>query len=505
MNVVIVGGGSAGWITALYFQKTHPGVPVTVVESEEIGILGAGEGTTPQFPHLMHSLDIPLPELIRECGATIKNGIRFTGWNPDQDFYYPFFAMGGLGEQAYRYPYGTSLPTFLTPALAAARGQTSFEYDLTTRISEIDRVPFYDKGFTEDSDLIPGLGNVTEWGLHFDARKLAAYLRRKAEDRGAIRIEGKVLAVNAGPDGYITSLSTTSGELPVDFVFDCTGFARVVVGKFYDSQWKSHSSMLPAKRALPFFLPHEDRLPPLTESIALGHGWMWKIPTQERFGCGYVYDSDFITEEQAKTEVESYLGREIDSPRTFSFDPGFFPTPWVKNCLAIGLSAGFIEPLEATSIWQFSKLLHRFLSDRSNITTKNDLSRKNFNSVYQEETENIASFLHLHYITRRKDTPFWRDFTKNNVTPDNIAAALTIAKERPLYDDIDFPTRLAFAAAGCTVILAGNGTVTAEDMRAYQVPYLDSHLETYDQMVTSQDGVLPMLMTHRAFLDQVLS
>lgn len=503
MNVVVVGGGTAGWITALYFQKTNPGVPVTVIESEQIGILGAGEGTTPNFPHLMQSLGISVSELITECQATIKNGIKFTNWNSERNFYYPFFAQAGLGEQAYRYPFGTSLPTFITPILGAMRGVSSFKYDLTSQISELNLVPMYDKGFAEDSDIIPGTAVATEWALHFDARKLAAFLRTKAVERGALRIEGTVEQVNAAADGYITSLTTTAGEIPADFVFDCSGFARLIVGKFYKGDWKSHSAMLPAKKAVPFFLPLDDEIPPYTESIAMDYGWMWKIPTQERYGCGYVFDSDFISDDKALEEIETRLGRSVDSPKTFTFDPGCYRNPWVKNSLAVGLSSGFIEPLEATSIWQMAKLLQRFLSDSTSLTTRNDESRRNFNKVYVEETENIASFLHLHYVTKKTNTPFWKDFTKNNSMPDDVKAILSIIKERPIYDDIDYPSRLAFAGAGCTVIISGTGMVTREELCAYKIPHLEVHLETFDQMIVAQKNVIPMLMSHRQFLDKV--
>jgi tryptophan halogenase len=503
MNVVIVGGGTAGWITALFFLKTYPQHSLTVIESDEIGVLGAGEGTTPNFPHIMKSLDIPVSKLISECNATIKNGIKFTNWNPDRAFYYPFLAHAGLGEQAYLHRYGTNLPTYMSPILAAMNYQESFQYDLTTKISERGLVPLFDKGFSEPEDVISGCSVVTEWALHFDARKVASFLRSEAVARGATRVEGKVESVNADADGYITSLGTTAGNIPVDFVFDCTGFARLIIGKFFNAPWKSHSHMLPVNKAVPFFLPLSEQIPPYTESIAMDYGWMWKIPTQERFGCGYVFDDAHIDEDQALQEIEAFVGHEVDSPRTFSFDAGCYTTPWVNNCLAVGLSSGFIEPLEATSIWQWTKMLSRFLSTGVNLVSRNEESKCNFNKVYVDETNDVASFLYLHYVTKKKNSVFWRDFTKNNAMPDDVKSILSIVKERPIFDDIDYPSRLAFAGAGCTVILAGTEMASGEDMRSYQIQNCEEFLATYDRILQNQEQVLPMLLTHNALIDRV--
>jgi tryptophan halogenase len=338
MNFAIVGGGTAGWLTALYINRHFPNDSVTIVASSEIGILGAGEGTTPPFMDFLKEVGIEEKELIDNCKATRKYGIKFTNWNGDGDVYYHNFSEG-------------------------------------------------------------------LYALHFDASLLAKYLETVAISRGVNLIDDIVVS------NTDTVLYTGSGlEVKYDFLFDCSGFKRVFL---QNRVWNKYD--MPCKRAIPFFIPHDNNFEEVTESIAMKYGWIWKIPVQGRYGCGYVFDSNMTTDEEAQQEVRDWLGRDIEFPRVFNFEAGSYEDVWVNNCLAVGLSANFIEPLEATSIWVQILTLKIFVEQFGNPNAQEKL-----NSDIRDINEDILSFLYLHYMTERKDTDFWTNFEVYNKMPEKL-------------------------------------------------------------------------------------
>jgi len=359
---VIVGGGTAGWLTALYVKKNWPNSSVTVIASTEIGILGAGEGTVPSFIDFLEEVDIPVEDIIKNARGTIKRGILFTNWCGTQDQYIHNFDM--LGRDKY--------------------------------------------------------------ALHFDASLLAKYFESVALTRDIKLIDDEVVDIHA-TDSTITSIHLKSaGPVTADFVFDCSGFGRLIIGKFYKSPWQSYSNTMPVKRAIPFFLPNDNiSLPEYTEAIAMRAGWIWKIPVQGRYGCGYVFDSNQITDDQAREEIREYLGHDFTSPRIFDFEAGAYKFPWIGNCLAVGLSAGFIEPLEATSIHMQLVTLKIFKQ-----TFGSAMGSYKLNSDLHELNSDVVSFLYLHYMTDRNDTDFWKKFTKNTMPRkiENLLAAGDVSK-----------------------------------------------------------------------------
>ena len=343
MKYIILGGGTAGWLTALYLNKHFPNDEVTVVASSEIGILGAGEGTTPAFMEYLNEVGITEAELVSNCKATLKTGIKFTNWNGDGEHYFH---------------------------------------------------NFWDE----------------KYALHFDASLLAKYLQDVAVSRGIKLIDDEVVKVLLD-GGNITTLVTPSGPVTGDFFFDCSGFKRLLIGEIYKSEWEEYD--MPCKRAIPFFLPNDNtNLPDYTESVAMKYGWIWKIPVQGRYGCGYVFDSTMTTDENAAQEIRDYLGHDFKSPRTFNFSAGAYKQVWINNCMAVGLSSGFIEPLEATSIWIQILALRLFVQNRDNpVKVNNDVKELN---------EDILSFLYFHYLSQRTDTEFWKDFQTNNYMPEKL-------------------------------------------------------------------------------------
>lgn len=357
MKFVIVGGGTAGWLTALYIKTKFPEDKVTVVASSEMGILGAGEGTTVQFMEYLAEVGLSKQDIIDNCRGTEKRSIKFVNWNGDGDEYFHYFVNGGEA-------------------------------------------------------------------MHFDASLLAKYLQTVALSRGVVLIDDKVDGFQVDDDGNILSLHLEPDYfVSGDFFFDCSGFRKLIVGGFYKEPWIDYQ--MPCKRAIPFFLPNDGKnLPDYTESIAMKNGWVWKIPVNGRYGCGYVYDSNLTTDEEAKKEVEELLGFMPEFPNLFNFKPGCLKRSWVNNCVAIGLSSNFIEPLEATSIWVQIMALRMFVS----VFGQED-AREKFNFDLECMNEDILCFIYLHYMSERKDTEFWKNFQESNKIPEKLEHRLLLEDE----------------------------------------------------------------------------
>jgi tryptophan 7-halogenase len=393
MNIVILGGGAAGWLTALYADKYFNGHNITLIESEKIGILGAGEGTTPQIISSLRFLDIDPIDLIKKTGGTLKAGINFVNWNGD--------------NKRYFHPFTSDDYTYLIhEALNKNKKIDDFLYE--NKISYKNLI---------DTKNCP-------YALHFDAHKLAAYLKNIAINRGVKHVVGEFKNVKTVNNKIKEICLTNSKKYKSDFVFDCSGFARLLIGKHYKTKWVCYKKHLPMKKAVPFMLKKDKELKPYTEAIAMKYGWVWKIPLQERWGAGYIFDSNYINADQAIKEASIYFKQDLKAIREFSFDAGRYEKVWIENCLAIGLSSGFTEPLEATSIWlaltQLESLKH-FLSD---VVTLNKSSIAKYNQTVAENNDNVLCFLYLHYLGKRKDSLFWKEFKNKTEMPEGLKSIL---------------------------------------------------------------------------------
>jgi tryptophan halogenase len=349
-RIVIIGGGTAGWITAI-FAKKYFSDSVIVLSPSSIDILGAGEGSVPNMPRQFNSFGIDIKDFLTTTDATIKTGIEFINWNKDVD--------------------------------------GSFNH-LFTILNEV---------------------NENSYGFHFNARKTADYLESFGKNIGIQTKDEVIKKFIEDSDGNIIKIITESGlEIESDFIFDCSGFSRLLIGKHFKSEWKSYSEHLICNKAFGFFLPQNEVLDvnsrTKTKSISMSSGWMWQIPLVNRWGCGYVFNDNFITVEDAKKEVEKYVGTEITIQKVFDFNPGVYKETWKKNCIAMGLSSGFIEPLEATSIMTLILSLNKLLS--YNIFEPIDKNKNDYNQRVTNINEQIVSFLVNHYKCGRLDTPFWR-------------------------------------------------------------------------------------------------
>ncbi len=399
-RILIVGGGTAGWMAAAAFSKTLAGSDyvIDLVESDEIGTVGVGEATIPPIMTFNRSLEIDENEFVRATQASFKLGIEFVDWTRlGHSYIHPFGSygvqMGGIFFHHFwlrhRAQGGTMGPdSFNTCNLAARAGR------------------FSPPIANERSPLPPH-----SYAYHFDAGLYAAYLRRMAEAAGVRRHEGRIADVKLnGEEGHIESVKLTDGrELAADFFIDCSGFRGLLIEQALHSGYEDWSQWLPCDRALAVPCARLTTTTPYTRSTARESGWQWRIPLQHRIGNGYVYCSQFLGDDEAASRLLGRLdGEALASPRPLRFVAGRRKESWKKNCVSLGLASGFLEPLESTSIHLVQTAIARVLFlfpghafDHATIAKYNDMVRV--------EYEEIRDFLVLHYkATERDDTPFWR-------------------------------------------------------------------------------------------------
>lgn len=508
---VVVGGGTAGWLSALYIRYKSPSSEIVVVESNTIDIIGAGEGTTPPFLQLLDSLNIPLSRLVTETNATVKNGIKFVNWQGTDDHYFHGFAGSNeVGLHAFdnnQYLADTSMLF----AYAENSGKSPSEYNYAGKLSEENKVPLYVHP-DYSGEFVPDPINKylynSNYAVHFSAGPLANFLRDIATDeRGITHVEGTVVSETQNDEGELESITLDSGDVLVgDFFIDCTGFSKRFIGGLYNSEWVDHSKYLTVDSAMPFFLPQQaDSIPPYTESTAMNYGWVWKIPLQHRFGCGYVFDSNYLDDEGAKEEVVEFLGTEPVWPRKSSikFQPGYYKTPWVKNVLAIGLSGGFIEPLEATSIWTSVLQLREAFKDIGLIKNRNQNVVDDFNRYSCAINESVFNFVYLHYMGGRKDTGFWKHYQSKSNTPPRLKSMFsTWGYRSPRYSD--FSDDIFMLESWLSVAKGVSKTNSETYKRFFESNDVPDHIENdYKFLMQVQGEYVTLCEDHGKFIEDL--
>jgi tryptophan halogenase len=282
-------------------------------------------------------------------------------------------------------------------------------------------------------------------GFHFDARRCAKYFREIGVERGIKHLDVNITNFTQKENGDISQIHTEEGiDVPVDFVFDCSGFARLCIGKLYKSEWKSYSKYLKANSAFAYFLPQNPDVnstsETFTQSIAMKNGWMWQAPLQERWGCGYVYNDTYTTREEAKKEAEEYLGREIEIVKDFKFEAGSYQRTWINNCIALGLASGFLEPLEGTSLMGVITSINKL----ARIDIEDDGSRDLYNEFVNDMNHQAMLFVRHHYNCGRKDTKYWQDI-QNGELPEDLQKILKnlykFKETADLLEDINLSNR----------------------------------------------------------------
>ena len=422
-KLVVLGGGTAGWLTALFFKKHFPAADVTVIQSNDIGIVGVGEATTPRILGMLENLNINYIELLKETRGTIKNGISFENWNGDGKKYFHGFDEK-LSDFVIPNIFNYGCFDFYLKNLINKKNDLN-EYNYSAKVSYEDKVD---------------LNNINI-ALHFDTNLLSKYLQKVGTERLIKTIEGRFQNVITDENNFIRKIVLEDGtEILCDFVFDCTGFARLLIGKHYNTPWKSYKDNLPMKKGIPFYLDYNGSIPPYTQAIAMKYGWCWKIPLQHRFGSGYIFDSDYIDENQALDEAEQFFGTKIKVNRVIPFEAGRYEQYWVKNCMALGLSSSFIEPLESTSIFLTIKQLFATTQYFNEFERCDEKSIKQFNDLCAGVMDDALNVVYLHYMTKRDDSPFWKDFRNNYKPPEKFVELLEKLKESNVrYTDITTP------------------------------------------------------------------
>ena len=414
-SICILGGGTAGWMAANLFQHHwgELGTRIQLIESSAIGIIGVGEGSTPQLKAFFDKLGIAERDWMPRCGATYKTGIEFIGWSDRPGF------------ERYFHPFPTDLdshtaPLFFNEARARRNG-----LDVPAHPD-----PYFIPGALARERLAPlpseNFPFETSYGYHFNAHRVGAYLREVAMGRGVEHMDARIASVDLGGDGKVAALVSDDGRrFEADLFVDASGFRAVIIEGALGEVYRSFADNLFNDGAVVCPTPTPDGGPDVcTRSFAKSAGWIWQIPLTERVGNGYVYSSRYLDREQADSELRNHLGLGEDSEvRHLTMRVGRMDRSWVRNCLAIGLAQGFVEPLDATALHMVIATVEGFIRA---VDSEGETERDRFNADVAKRYEGIRDYLVCHYRTaQRSDTDYWRDATRHDHLSDSLKQIMT--------------------------------------------------------------------------------
>ncbi|WP_416305328.1 tryptophan halogenase family protein [Neptunicella sp. SCSIO 80796] len=485
---VIVGGGTTGWIAAsiLANQFRHQPVSIELIESEQIGTIGVGESTIPPFLELLRQLDIDEVDFIRKTQASFKLGIEFVDWRvKGESYFHPFGAItAGMDEYSF---YQLWVKKHAQPHIGALQ-----DFSVNSEMAK------QHKFFLPQHQ---GQTPLTEarYALHLDASLVANYLREYAEQAGVKRIEGKITQVQQ-QDGHIQSVTLHNArQISGEFFIDCSGFNALLIGQSLEVDYLDWSAYLPCDRAVVAQTASTGQIIPNTRATASDAGWIWRIPLQSRVGNGYVYSSQFCSDEQAHQRLLQHLqGAPLTEPRVLHFKTGVRAKTWTGNCLSLGLAAGFIEPLESTAIHLVVRGMIHFMRNLPGMDCHSSL-RSEFNRRMCMDYEEIRDFIVLHYcLTERQDTAFWQ-YCRQMALPDSLLHTLNYFKASgslpEMLDPLFSPVSWRSVCEGMGVRPARHSVLVDE----LDTPKLDEHLRHY---VESLQRFVSQLPTHGDFIKQ---
>lgn len=456
-RVCIVGSGTSGLVTALLFQSFFPNMKITVISSKEIGIIGVGEGSTEHWRHnFQQPCNIDVNEMIRECAATHKYGIKFENWTTHTPYYYHSISGESVGPNSFNatYSFAHFNDWLLTPAM----------------ITHLENNKVVDN---------PQNPHMTTNQFHFDTFKLNTYLTKLAASRRITLAEGKITKIERNPEnGHITAVLTdTNLKCDADFFIDASGFHRVLMSQLtQNDEFVSYRKYLPCDSAAVFpTLPDESgQIRPYTRARAMPNGWMWEIPTQERRGNGYVFASDFCSDEQAVKELSEAHGKNIEPARIIKFKSGYFKNGILFNCASVGLASSFVEPLEATAITTSIQQARMIASLLPTFLTRNEAQVKQYATRYENLLENIVTMISLHYMSDRTDTEMWKA-QQHAELPETLKVLLELWKERmPEKYDVPYYGHEMFLSEHLWHVAQGQG-ILSKDIALEQLNAYCSH------------------------------
>ena len=487
-NIVIVGGGSAGWMTAAALSSLLPAsaVQITLVESEQIGTVGVGEATIPDVINFNALLGIPEQEFLKATNGTFKLGIEFKNWGQVGDSYFHPFGSHGVDMN------GIDFHQYWLRYRDQNDSSVIEDFSLCSVSAK------QDKFVLPDQDPRSVLSQI-RYAYHFDATAYAKYLRSYAEQRGVRRIEGKVVKVHQHAEAvFITGVDLENGQsLAGDMFFDCSGFRALLMRQTLDVEFKDWAHWLPCDTAQTVACERTGPLLPYTISTAKSAGWQWRIPTQHRTGNGHIYSSQYITDEEAIESLLSDLdGAALGEPRKIKFRTGHIEKFWDKNCVAIGLSGGFLEPLESTSLFLIQEGISKFISLFPNADMPEAVSQE-YNRQLTKKFEQVRDFIILHYkATQRSDSEFWT-YCRTMSVPDSLSDRMELFHQAGRvfrYEDE------LFSKTSWIAVLLGQNVVpqTVDPI----VSTLDAGqiAHSLGSMRAAMTGAATKMPTHEAFL-----
>lgn len=491
-RIVIAGGGSAGWMAAAALSRfLGDAARITLVESDLIGTIGVGEATIPQIHHFNNALGIDEATFLKETNATFKLGIEFVGWrDPDHRYMHGFGLLGrAVGIHPFR-------DLWLRAKFAGTAGELGL-YNFNEVAARANRMIGLGHSPSSVRDLV--------YAYHFDATLYAGFLRRMSEAAGVLRVEGKIKAVErSSENGDIAALvMDDEREVAGDFFIDCTGFRALLLGETLGVPFDDWSRWLPCDRALAVPCERVDGpIHPYTQSTARKAGWQWRIPLQHRTGNGHVYCSAHLGDDEATSVLLANLdGAARADPRPIKFTTGRRTQAWSHNCLALGLAAGFMEPLESTSLHLIQTAISRFMKYIPS-SSEEDQGRETFNRQIALEWEQIRDFLILHYTANQRiGDPFW-DECRSMSLPDTLVAKMRLWEQSGVIAKEEGEL---FTEEGWTQVLVGQGvepkshTPLTAGIDANELGgFLASLAKAYEQRAEA-------LPTHEQWISHVMS
>lgn len=458
-KVVIVGGGTAGWLAAgllaAEFKHNQSPISITLIESPDVNTIGVGEGTWPSMRTTLRKIGISETDLIRECFASFKQGSKFVGWRT------------GAADDIYHHPF--SIPNGYAECNLAAVWQTQF---VDRPFAEVVSSQFTiaEQGLAPKQITTPEYAGVLNYGYHLDAGKFAALLQRHCTKAlGVIHVLDHVTRVVAAENGDITALDTkTSGLLDGDLFIDCSGLSCLLLGQHFGVPFVDKKHLSLNDTALAMQVPYPEPSSPIescTVATAQSAGWTWDIGLSSRRGVGYVFSSSYISQEQAEVELRAHIAKSVGqkvadslASKKLSIRAGHRQEFWHRNCVAVGMAAGFIEPLEASALalveLSMNMICEEFPVDRS---AMNIVSRR-FNEIFRYRWDRIIDFLKLHYaLTARQDSDYWRDMSAPEALPEHLRELLQLWKNRPPHRSDFIQVEEIFPSASYQYVLYGMG------------------------------------------------
>ena len=506
-KIVIVGGGSAGWLTAGVIAANHivdqkTGIEVVLIESPDIPSLGVGEGTWPSMRMTLKKIGISETQFIRECDASFKQGSKFVSWiKGDDEFYFHPFTL------PEKYP-EINLAEYWSPL----KSTVSFSDAVCPQRFLADRY------LAPKQMPTPEYAAVVNYGYHLDAGKFAIMLKKHCVDvLGVTCISDNVIQVNSAESDDIESLSTRfNGDIGGDLFIDCTGFSSLLLGQHYQIPFKDVRGVLFNDTALALQVPYghtECDIESCTLSTATKVGWIWDIGLPTRRGVGHVFSSAYTTDDHAENILRQYLESSLGkaaanklSPRKLTFNPGYRKKFWHQNCVAVGIAAGFIEPLEATALVLIEHAAQMISEQLPVDRAVMDITARRFNDKFTHHWEKIIEFLKLHYVlTQRADSEYWRDHCNPDTIPESLKELLTLWKYQPPWIHDTQRAEEMFPSASFQYVLFGMDAPNyyGESGRRNFSKNAEMARELFDDNIKRTQQLVSRLPTNRELLKRL--